>query len=144
MGSPLPLPITPVESQAPPAITIEHDGLIIAIDEYANEFLVTDVETGEEIASGSLEYVYQSPPPRFVDQNTGEVLLSVTWDEWYRAEEESYRYRGIEDYEYTSRMELLTSTDGATWQATEIPTRQGAHDRRAAAHIAAVSDHDPG
>jgi hypothetical protein len=54
-------------------------------------------------------------------------LLSVTWDEWYQAEEESYRYRGIENYEYTSRMELLTSTDGATWQATEIPTRQGAH-----------------
>jgi hypothetical protein len=127
MGSPLPLPIAPVEPEAPPVITIEHDGLIIAVDDYAYEFSVTDVETGLEIASGSLEYVYQSPPPRFIDPDTGEVLLSVTWDEWYRAEEESYRYQGMGSWEYTSRMELLTSTDGATWQATEIPTRQGAH-----------------
>jgi len=126
-GSPLPLPIAPIEPETPPLITIEHDGLVIVVDENAYEFWVSDAESGEEIASGSLEFVYQSPPPRFVDPDTGEVLLSVTWDEWYRAEEEAYRHFESRNYEYSSRTELLTSADGTNWQATEIPTRQGAH-----------------
>ncbi|MDJ0664547.1 MAG: hypothetical protein QNJ75_08295 [Acidimicrobiia bacterium] len=127
VGSPLPLPISSVEPEDPPVISIEHDGYVIVIDEYAYEFWVADAESGEQIASGSMEFVYQSPPPQFVDPDSGEVLLSVTWDEWYRAEEESYRLLGTYHYEYTSRTELLTSTDGVSWQSTEIPARQGAH-----------------
>ena len=126
-GSPLPLPIGSNEPEAPPSITIEHDGFVIVIDDYAYEFSISDAETGEVIASGSLEYVYQNPPPRFVDPDSGEVLLDVTWDEWYRAEEESYRQLESSHYEYTSRTELMTSVDGASWDSTEIPTRQGAH-----------------
>jgi hypothetical protein len=58
---------------------------------------------------------------------TGEILLSVTWDEWHRAEEQSYMQFESSYYEYRSRTELLTSVDGETWLSESVPNRNGAH-----------------
>lgn len=120
-GSPLPIPIGPGDPGDTPGITIEHDGYIVTVEEFAGRFSVVDAESGEEITSGTLDELYQGPPPQLVDPSSGEELLSVTWDEWHRAEEQAWQDTDFagEGYFYRSRTGLVTSPDGATW-ATKI------------------------
>ena len=134
-GTPLPIPVYTEEPPATGVITVEHDGLVVTVNEYGGTYAVTDAESGDEIASGTLDYLYQGPPPRFVDES-GDVLLEVTWDEWYQAEEQSYMHMEAEYYDYRSRTALLTSVDGATWQSEPIPNRNGAH----VAYLVATDD----
>ena len=135
-GSPLPIPVQSEPSENPPVITIEYDGFVVTVDEWQGEFVVTDADSGDLVASGTLDYLYQGPPPRFVDPESGEVLLSVTWEEWYEAEEQSYMQMDSRYYEYTSRTVLLTSEDGESWQSEAVPARSGAH----ASYLAATDD----
>ncbi|MEA2003321.1 MAG: hypothetical protein U9N84_15730, partial [Actinomycetota bacterium] len=135
-GSPLPIPI---EYEAPDqsvGITIEYDGLVINIDERADTFVVTDAESGDEVASGSMNELYQGPAPSFVDPETGEVLLAVTWDEWYAAEDRAYTDWGYEDYDYSSRTALVTSADGEIWAVEMVGNRTGG----STSYLAATGD----
>jgi len=135
-GSPLPIPMYSEPPTREPGISIEYGGFVVMVDEEGGEYMVTDADSGEQIAVGSMDYLYQGPPPRFVDSDSGDVLLSVTWDEWYKAEEQAYVHVESQYYEYSSRMELLTSGDGQTWTAEPVPTRTGAH----VSYIAATDD----
>ncbi len=125
--SPLPIPTPSPEPVEPPAITIEYDGVVVTVDEFAGEYTVIDSGSGAEVASGRMDYLYQGPPPQFVDPDSGEILLSVTWDQWYQAEEQAYRQTEARYHEYSHRTALLSSADGDSWAVEAIPTRSGGH-----------------
>jgi hypothetical protein len=118
MGTPLPLPGVSDDPVYEP-VSIEYDGYVVEIDEMAGSFRVVDAASGDEIVAGTLELLYQGPPPRIVDPETGRVYVEVTWDQWYRAED-----RGMSSIDvvgdYASHTELLTSVDGATWDSTVV------------------------
>lgn len=135
-GTPLPIPIYSPEPVSSPVITVEYDGVVVTVDDFEGEYSVADAESGDVIASGSLDYLYQGPPPLLIDPDSGEVLLSVNWDKWYAAEEQAYRYYETEHYDYESRVVLLTSISGESWAAQSIPTRNGGH----VSHIVATDD----
>ncbi len=139
-GSPLPIPVEYDEPSASEGISVEYDGLVIEINERADSYVVTDAASGDEIARGTLNYLYQGPPPVFHDAETGEVLLAVTWDEWYSAEEQGYsgrEYSGreYEDYNYSSRTALVTSADGETWMVEMVGNQSGS-----TSYLAATDD----
>ncbi len=137
-GSPLPIPVPGGEPTEPPIISIEYDGLVVTVDEQAGTYSVADASSGDEIATGPVDYLYQGPPPTFKDQETGDVLLAVTWDEWHQAEEQSWmnvEYGG-EYYEYNSKTALVTSTDGDTWTMEIVNNSQGG----SSAFLAATDD----
>jgi hypothetical protein len=126
-GSPLPIPVPGGEPTGETAISIEYDGFVVTVDERAGTYSVADASSGDDIATGPVDYLYQGPPPTFQDQESGEVILAVTWDEWYRAEEQSYidvEY-GSDYHEYLSKTALVTSTDGDTWEMEIVSTSQG-------------------
>jgi len=118
-SDPLPLPIYVDEAALRP-VPIEYGGYVVEIDPEQSTYLVRDAATDEEIANGSLDYLYDGPPPRFVDPEAGTVLLEVTWTEWIDAEGNA-RYSGESSNEYTT--ELLVSGDGETWTSTTVPGR---------------------
>ncbi len=137
-SSPLPIPVGGDEPQGTSTVIIEYDGYLISIDDFSGEFTVADADSGEEIVSGTLDELYQGPAPEFVDPATGEVLLTVTWDEWHRAEElgwQNVEY-GDEGFFYRSRTGLMTSPDGDIW-ATEIVSEGSGG---ASAYLAATDD----
>lgn len=116
-GSPLPIPIDYGASYEAPVIAIEHDGYVITIDEGQGTFTVAAAASGDEIAQGTLEDLYQGPPPQLIDPDTGDVILSVSWDEWYQAEERAWETNEshYEEFEWSSRTAVLTSSDGVAW-----------------------------
>jgi len=125
-GSPLPLPIYS-EGPSQEAVSIEYDGFVVLVDDMQGTYRVIEAESGDDITSGAIDYLYQGPPPRLVDPETGAVLLEVTWDEWYLAEEQSWRYVEDGDVGYTSRTELLTTADLETWESVIVPGSDGSN-----------------
>lgn len=123
-GSPLPLPIYS-EGLLSETISIEYDGFVVLIDEVEGTYRVIEADSEAEITSGGLDYLYQGPPPRLVDPDTGAVLLELTWDEWYAAEEQSWRDVEENGVAYTSRTELLTSVDLEAWESAVVPGSNG-------------------
>lgn len=121
-GSPLPVPIESGGPYEPPVVTVEHDGFLITIDEGLGTFSVAVAAGGTILVEGPLDELYQGPPPRLIDPATGEVVFSVTWDEWYQAEERSWESYEYEDPEFrpTSRTSILTSPDGETWSEKDF------------------------
>ncbi len=128
-GSPLPIPIYEPEQAAGPIVSVEYDGYVITVNERDGNFTVADADTGNEIASGSLDDLYQGPAPQFTDPDTGEVYLAVTWDEWYQAEERSWETVEYPegDYYYRSRTALVTSPDGESWSVEYATDGEGGH-----------------
>jgi hypothetical protein len=128
-GTPLPLPMPGLEPTAGATLTVEHDGYVITVDEREGRFAVADAETGDEVTSGTLDELYQGPAPRFVDPATGEVYLSVSWDEWYQAEERSWDDAGYPegDHYYRSQTALATSPDGESWSVEYVSDGDGGH-----------------
>lgn len=138
-GSPLPIPIDYGEPTERPQIAIEYDGFLIEVDEYGGTYVVSDAETGDEIGAGTLDRLYQGPPPTFIDPETGEVVLTVSWDDWYQAEEQSYADRAYEEaaeYNYRSRTALVTSPDGEAWDSETVADGTGS----STSYLAATND----
>jgi hypothetical protein len=136
-GSPLPVPIDSEQPERQPQVVVEYDGLVIEVNEYAGRFVVADAESGQEIGGGTLEDLYQGEPPSFVDPDTGEMLLAVTWDEWHQAEEQSYLGREFEgSYDYRTRTALVTSADLETWDAETVGDGTGG----STSYLAATDD----
>ncbi|MGA9596582.1 MAG: hypothetical protein WBV06_10515 [Acidimicrobiia bacterium] len=127
-GSPLPIPVSATDTAPPDTVSIGYDGFVIAVNEVQSTYQVTDAATGDEIASGTLNDLYHGPAPRLVDPETGEVLLDVTWDRWFAAEDRANRVAMVVDpADYTSRTELLTSNDGLVWTGTAVPGADGSY-----------------
>jgi hypothetical protein len=123
-GTPLPLPVYSDGPGRDP-ITIEYGGFVVEVSEEQGSYRVLDADTGAESVSGTLDYLYQGPPPRLIDPDTGDVVLDVSWEEWWAAEEAANRYQDSGDY--TSTTKLLTSVDGETWSATDLPGNYGSN-----------------
>ncbi len=124
-GTPLPLPVYAAD-QGTPKISIEYGGYVVELSETSGTFRVLDAASEDQIASGSLDYLYQGPPPRLVDPESGEIYLDVAWDEWYLAEEQGWASGG-EVGDYTSHTELLTSSDGTSWNSVTVPGTYGSY-----------------
>lgn len=125
-GSPLPIPIGPDEPFQPPVVTIEWEDYTITLDEGAGLYEV--VQGDSTIAVGPIDDLWRGPPPSFVNPETGETILEVTWEEWDRAEEASWaNYEEIyygEDWYHSDSIVLFTE-DGSDWTQTEIGSGSG-------------------
>lgn len=122
-GSPLPIPIEPTDPYIPPPFVVEWDGLVITLDEQAGVYEVTDAESGSLVAGGPADYIWRGPPPSFFDSETGELILSVTWEEWDKADSASWEqqeevYYG-EGWYHTDTI-ILFSADGSDWEETTM------------------------
>ena len=127
-GSPLPLPIYQPEVVAGPTVTIEHDGYAITVNERDGSFNVVDAASGDELTRGTLDELYQGPAPTFVDPDSGETYLSVTWDEWYQAEERSWEnveYPEEDFYYHRSKTVFVHSADGEDWSVEVVSDGEG-------------------
>lgn len=118
-GSPLPVP-TPTSPQMGSGMTVEADGFRVFLDHDAERFEVTLIESGELVTSGTVHAFYLGPAPRFVDNTTGEIVLSLTWDEW----DQLMQFGTVVDDEPPSatppRLVTLASPDGFEWSATDL------------------------
>jgi hypothetical protein len=118
-GSPLPIPFQPSEPETVPVFEVEWDGFAITVDESEGFFSVTDIDSGEVVASGDAQYVWRGPPPTFHDPTTGALILSVSWEEWDQAEASSWQSQEEEPYgSYYTETVALFSADGAEWERT--------------------------
>ena len=122
-GSPLPVPIEPTEPYVSPIFEVEWDGLVITVDEAEGLYEVRDAESGAVIASGPADYIWRGPPPSFLDSQTGEPILSVTWAEWDEAEMSSWENQEQAEYGegwYHTETVVLFSADGNDWDESTI------------------------
>jgi hypothetical protein len=119
-GSLLPIPYQPSEPDDVPVFEIEWDGLLITVDENEGLFSVTEIDSGAVVASGDAQYIWRGPAPSFYDETTGELVLSVTWEEWYQAEESSWQAQEEQYGSYDTETVALFSVDGAEWERTLI------------------------
>ncbi|MDH5372659.1 MAG: hypothetical protein OEX97_06915, partial [Acidimicrobiia bacterium] len=122
-GSPLPIPMEPTEPYVAPLFVVEWDGFVITLDENEGVYEIADAETGNVLYSGPIEQVWRGPSPRFVDPDTGDVVLSVSWEEWDEAESaswESYEEAYYWDGGYHTEAIVLFSPDGDQWDQTVI------------------------
>lgn len=122
-GSPLPIPIEPADPYVSPPFVVEWDGLVIMLDEQAGVFEVTDAESGSLVAGGPVDYIWRGPAPAFHDSETGELILSVTWEEWDKAESISWEQHEEVVYGegwYHTDTVVLYSPDGSVWEETTV------------------------
>lgn len=120
-SSPLPVPMEPAEPYVVPPIVIEWDGFVITLNENEGVFEVT----GEDVAaSGPIDYIWRGPAPSLIDQSTGEVLFTVSWEEWDQAEMASWESRQDAYYggSYPTNIIVLFSADGFEWEKTLLAT----------------------
>lgn len=102
----------------PAEIVIEHDGWRVTLNEETYEFTVENMDTGEVVTSGSMDYMYRGPNPEIYDAN-GNLVLQVTWSEWDRAMDQHWQLRD-EPYAYQNRIYAAFSSDGIDWQVKEL------------------------
>jgi hypothetical protein len=111
---PIPLP-APADRQGEPGITIEWDGYSITRFEAEDRFEVTLSSTGEVLTSGSLADLYRGPAPRFTDRETGEVFLSVPWEDWYDLIASAHQEVTEPHVTHPAEHVILFSADGINW-----------------------------
>jgi hypothetical protein len=111
--SPLPIPV-PAEA-AIQSISIEWDGLRIIIDEADNSYEVADAESGVVVSSGALPDLFRGPAPVFVDNESGEVALKLSWDEWDMLMNDAYQQADGAEVPRTAEQLVLHSSDGKDW-----------------------------
>ena len=101
------------------------DGYEIEFDFESDSYTATDEATGEVVAEGDLDELYQRPYTVITDPATGETLLDITLEEFFRAEDRSWAERSEEFFPETTAF-MLVSGDGVTWEFVTIPTSQQA------------------
>lgn len=132
-GSILPIPYQPSQPEVVPVFEVQWDGLLITVDENESLFSVTEIESGAVVASGDAQYIWRGPAPMFYDETTGEVILSVTWEEWDLAEASSWQAQEEAYGSYSTETVVLFSADGAEWERTLIDSGSGGSSVRALA-----------
>ena len=111
--SPLPIPV-PADAAMQP-LSIDWDGLRITIDEADDRYQVAEADTGTLITSGLLVDLFRGPAPAFVDSDTGEVVLSLSWDEWDVLMNEAYSHADGAHVPRQAEQFVLHSADGKGW-----------------------------
>ncbi|NNF10493.1 MAG: hypothetical protein HKN74_09435, partial [Acidimicrobiia bacterium] len=103
----------------PSGITIERDGIRLEIDfESSFTFRATSVADGTLLLEGDVDELYQPTRLTVTDPNSGNVLLDIPMDEFYAAEQRSYR-----DVDYVQKSEplVLVTSDGGEWVRADLP-----------------------
>jgi hypothetical protein len=99
-------------------LTVEKDGVQLDLDNTDGTYVATDVASGAVLASGGQEELFQPGRIQIAHPDTGELLVDIEMDEFYRAEERSYEGDG--DFAPASEVLLLATSDGSTWERIEI------------------------
>ncbi len=123
-SSPLPIAV-PVDPSAEPP-SLEYDGLRITIDDVNGVFEIVRLESGEVIG-GSLEDLYRGVGPRFLDDQTGEVILALTWGEWDEMMSRSWE-ENVEGHEpHETETVVFFSADSVTWEVRTLNLAPNSH-----------------
>ncbi len=123
-SSPLPIAV-PADPLAEPP-TIEYDGFGITVDEANGVFEIVRLDSGEVI-SGSVEDLYRGPGPRFVDDRTGETVLSLTWREWDALINRAWEDREDVHQPHDTETVVLFSPDWITWESQTLNLAPNSH-----------------
>jgi hypothetical protein len=102
----------------PYAVTIEYEGWRITLDEESHTFTVENIATGDVVVSGDMDSLWRGPNPKIYN-DAGDLVLSLTWDELDRAQEEFWRTHE-DDYQYSQDVFAYASSDGVDWAQAEI------------------------
>jgi hypothetical protein len=119
--SPLPIPI-PADPAMPP-IAIEWDGIQISIDEASNSYEVADANNGVVVTSGALVDLYRGPAPVFVDDESGEVALSLSWNDWDMLMNEAYQQADETRGQQQAEQLILHSSNGTDWAEATLANK---------------------
>ncbi len=123
-SSPLPLSVPADPLTSPPSL--EYGGFRITIDDANGTFEIVRLDSGEVI-SGGLDELYRGPGPRFVDNQTGEIVLSLTWNEWDDLINRFWEAR-VEPHEtHPTETVVLFSSDSVTWEAQTLNLAPNTH-----------------
>lgn len=121
-----PLPIAVAVDPAAELPSLEYDGLRITIDDANGVFEIVRLESGEVI-SGTLEQLYRGRGPRFVDDQTGEVVLQLTWNEWDELMSRSWAERDEDHVTHETETVVLFSPDSVTWEKQTLNLAPNTH-----------------
>ncbi len=113
-----PLPIPTLEQDLEQPVVLVWDGYEITMDQLHDRFNVVEVETAAPVASGTLNDLYRGPAPAFVDDELGEVVLSLTWERWDELLNMAYQQAGDLVGERHVEQLALFSSDRREW--TEV------------------------
>jgi hypothetical protein len=101
--------------------SIDVEGYRLEMDFGSYRYTVT-VE-GEVIAEGDQDELYRPPRVTITDPD-GTVVLDITTDELYEAQDRAWSERDDEFFP-TSEPLVFVTNDGATWDRIALPTSQG-------------------
>ncbi len=100
-------------------LEIEQDGVRVTIDYATGMYIATDIASGTLIIEGSMDELYGIPQIVIVHPDTGETILDIDMDAFYRAQDDAWN-----DYDYNYRPEtdliILATSDGATWNRIDL------------------------
>ncbi len=123
-SSPLPIAV-PADRRAEPP-TIEYDGFRITVDEANGVFEIVRLASGEVI-SGTVGDLYRGPSPRFVDAQTGETVLTFSWDEWDALINSAWNERVFDHEPHDTETVVMFSADSFTWEAQTLNLGSNTH-----------------
>ncbi len=123
-SSPLPIAVAVDPAAEPPSL--EYDGLRITIDDANGVFEIVRLDSGE-VMSGTLEQLYRGLGPRFIDDQTGEVVLELSWDEWDELMSRSWADREEDHAPHETETVVLFSPDSVTWEKQTLNLAPNAH-----------------
>ncbi len=123
-SSPLPIAV-PADPQAAPP-TIEYDGFRITVDEVNGVFEIVQLASGDLI-SGSVSDLYRGPAPRFVDDRTGETVLTFSWEEWDALVNRAWDERVDVHEPHDTETVVMFSPDSYTWEAQTLNLAPNTH-----------------
>lgn len=92
----------------------------VELDYALYTYVATDLTSGKVLAEGPQDDLYQPPGVVITHPDTGAVVLDVTLEEFFEAEDRSYRTSG-QDFEFRSEVLVLTTDDGVNWDRVELP-----------------------
>jgi len=103
----------------PPVITIEYDGYRVTVDEGLGTYVIEDLTSGEELFSGSADYLWRGPAPVITDA-AGNEILRFTWEEFDTAQQAFWESHETQEYAYHADLVVATSPDGLTWSTSTV------------------------
>lgn len=123
-SSPLPIAIPFDPAAEPPSI--DWAGFRITIDDRDGVFEIVRIASGE-VLRGTLEELYRGPGPRFHDDQTGEVVLALTWPEWDDLMSRSWGESEEGHEPHDTEIVLLFSSDTVNWEAQTLDLAPNTH-----------------
>ncbi|NNL69066.1 MAG: hypothetical protein HKO70_03810 [Acidimicrobiia bacterium] len=103
------------------AVSIEQDGIGVEIDYNDGSYVATDIATGAVITEGPIDELYGIPQIVIVDPETGETILDIDADTFYRAQDDAWKDYS-DDYRPETELVVLVTTGGSVWNRVELAT----------------------